>query len=90
MELTFVYFFYVETKGPTLEEVARIFDGHNAVGHVDMRQVEKEIYHEGVLGNPLERNRAMHVHGGIELEEQGGKGYGYANARQRRGGGFDE
>ncbi|CCC05069.1 unnamed protein product [Sordaria macrospora k-hell] len=92
LELTFVYFFYVETKGPTLEEVARIFDGVNAVGHVDMRQVEKEIYHQGVLGNPLERNQAMHGsghggHGGIELEEQGGQGYGYA--RQRRAGGYE-
>ena len=92
LELTFVYFFYVETKGPTLEEVARIFDGVNAVGHVDMRQVEKEIYHQGVLRNPLERNQAMHGsghggHGGIELEEQGGQGYGYA--RQRRAGGYE-
>ncbi|KAK3504211.1 hypothetical protein B0T13DRAFT_152238 [Neurospora crassa] len=75
LELTFVYFFYVETKGPTLEEVACIFDGVNAVGHIDMRQIEKEIYHKGVLGNPLERDRAMHGggYGGIELKEQRGQ-----------------
>jgi hypothetical protein len=37
IELTFVYFFYVETRGPTLEEIARIFDGDNAevgIAHV--------------------------------------------------------
>lgn len=75
MELTFVYFSYVETKGPTLIEVARIFDGVNAVGHIDMRQMEKEIYHKGVLGNPLERDQAIHggEYGGIELEEQRGQ-----------------
>lgn len=67
-------FFYVETKDPTLEEVARIIDGVNAVGHVDMRQIEKEISHKGVLGNPLEADRAMHGggYGRIELEEQRG------------------
>ncbi|KAI0026216.1 sugar transporter-like protein [Xylariomycetidae sp. FL0641] len=43
-ELVFVYFFYVETKGPTLEEIARIFDGMDAVAHINIRQVEKEIH----------------------------------------------
>ncbi|KEY66763.1 hypothetical protein S7711_07546 [Stachybotrys chartarum IBT 7711] len=42
VELVFVYFFYVETKGPTLEEIARIFDGDDAVAHLDLEQVEKE------------------------------------------------
>jgi sugar porter (SP) family MFS transporter len=48
LELVFVYFFYVETKGPTLEEIARIFDGEDAVAHIDLEQVEKEtaIVHE--------------------------------------------
>lgn len=39
-ELIFVYFAYVETKGPTLEEIAKIFDGENAeVGEVDLMKV---------------------------------------------------
>ena len=39
-ELIFVYFLYVETKGPTLEEIAKIFDGDEAeVGEVDPLKV---------------------------------------------------
>lgn len=42
-ELAFVYFMYVETKGPTLEELAKIIDGDNAaVAKLDLQQVEKE------------------------------------------------
>lgn len=44
VELVFVWFFYVETKGPTLEEIARIFDGDSAIAHVDLHQVEKDIH----------------------------------------------
>ncbi|PKS06112.1 hypothetical protein jhhlp_007946 [Lomentospora prolificans] len=43
VELVFIWFFYVETKGPTLEEIARIFDGDDAVAHIDLEQVEKEV-----------------------------------------------
>ncbi|KAJ5612981.1 hypothetical protein N7510_006175 [Penicillium lagena] len=44
MELLFVYFFYVETRGPTLEELAKIFDGDDAaVAHVDILEVYKQI-----------------------------------------------
>jgi hypothetical protein len=43
VELCFVYFMYIETKGPTLEELAKIIDGDEAaVAHVDIHQVEKE------------------------------------------------
>jgi hypothetical protein len=38
-----VYFFYVETNGPTLEQICKIFDGDDAAAHIDLHQVEKEI-----------------------------------------------
>lgn len=44
LELVFVYFMYIETKGPTLEELAKIIDGDQAaVAHLDFHQVEKEV-----------------------------------------------
>jgi len=39
-----VYFVYVETKGPTLEEIAKIFDGEDAVPHLNLNQIEKEMH----------------------------------------------
>jgi uncharacterized protein YfcZ (UPF0381/DUF406 family) len=50
-----VYFVYPETKGPTLEEISRIFDGDDAVAHVSMAVVEKEV-HEERLDNFDEKN----------------------------------
>lgn len=43
VELVWIYFVFVETRGPTLEEIAKIFDGEDAVAHIDLHQVEKEI-----------------------------------------------
>jgi sugar porter (SP) family MFS transporter len=42
LELIWVYFVYVETKGPTLEEIAKIFDGEDAVAHIDINEVRKD------------------------------------------------
>lgn len=34
---------YVETKGPTLEELAKVIDGNSAeVAHLDLDQMQKE------------------------------------------------
>lgn len=57
LELCFVYFMYVETKGPTLEELAKIIDGDEAqVAEVDLHQVEKEIQltgtHDEIADSP--------------------------------------
>ncbi|KAF1921369.1 general substrate transporter [Ampelomyces quisqualis] len=41
IEVIFVSVFYVETRGPTLEEVAKIFDGDDAeVGNIDLETLE--------------------------------------------------
>jgi len=43
VELLTVYFFYPETKGPTLEEMAKIFDGDEAAfGQVDIDIVREK------------------------------------------------
>lgn len=43
-EVLFVYLFYIETKGPTLEEIAKIFDGENAeVAHIDQDTVQEKM-----------------------------------------------
>jgi len=44
-ELVFVWFMYPETKGPTLEEIARIFDGDGGVANIDMHSIHKDLYH---------------------------------------------
>ncbi|GAB1315337.1 hypothetical protein MFIFM68171_05547 [Madurella fahalii] len=58
-ELVFVWFFYVETKGPTLEEIARIFDGDGAIAHIDMHEVQKEIYRNADFDDDRLPGRAL-------------------------------
>jgi hypothetical protein len=44
IEVIFVTVFYVETRGPTLEEVAKIFDGDDAeVGNIDLETLESDL-----------------------------------------------
>lgn len=45
-----MYFVYPETMGPTLEEVSRIFDGSDAVAHVDITAIEKDLHEERLDG----------------------------------------
>lgn len=53
VELIWVYFVYPETRGPTLEEIGRIFDGDSAVAHIDMKEVEREIEEREVADEKL-------------------------------------
>lgn len=51
LETVYIYFMYVETRGPTLEELVKVIDGENAqVADIDMGHVEKELREEDVEG----------------------------------------
>ncbi|KAK6435204.1 hypothetical protein LTR95_008611 [Oleoguttula sp. CCFEE 5521] len=44
LELVVVYFFYLETRGPTLEEIARVFDGNDAkTGVANISEVKADM-----------------------------------------------
>lgn len=48
-ECLVIYFYYVETKGPTLEEIAVLFDGENAnVGGVGVHLARKDVIGQSV------------------------------------------
>jgi hypothetical protein len=58
----FIYIFYVETKGPTLEEIARIFDGDEAeVGQVDLAEKVTRDDSMEKIGVPGEQNDSPSV-----------------------------
>ena len=59
-ELVFVYFMYVETKGPTLEELAKIIDGDAAevARDIDIHQIEKETH---ILNNNVDDKGATRI-----------------------------
>jgi hypothetical protein len=39
-----VYFFFIETRGPTLEEIAKLFDGDEAeVAKMDVNAIEEKV-----------------------------------------------
>jgi hypothetical protein len=42
LQLVTVYFFFIETKGATLEEISRTFDGEDAVEEVKVRALVSE------------------------------------------------
>ena len=57
MELLFVTFFYVETKGPTLEEIAKIFDGDEA----EVAIVNADKVGNDTLATGYEKQGGVHV-----------------------------
>jgi hypothetical protein len=42
LQLVTVYFFFIETKGATLEEISRTFDGEDAVEEMKVRALATE------------------------------------------------
>jgi len=54
IEVLCIYFLFVETRGPTLEEVAILFDGKNAA-------VANEETLEGRLNEKAEAQYSSHV-----------------------------
>jgi len=40
IECLVIYFFFVETKGPTLEEIAVLFDGENSAASIAKSQAQ--------------------------------------------------
>ena len=62
-ELVFVYFFYVETKGPTLEEIAKIFDGDDAeVAAVSLEKIEQGHGHAEVVSSGVDDEKTFGSH----------------------------
>ncbi|KAI6321306.1 hypothetical protein MCOR07_010256, partial [Pyricularia oryzae] len=44
-EFAFVFWKYVETRGPTLEELSKVIDGPNAAAPIlNLEQIEKETH----------------------------------------------
>jgi sugar porter (SP) family MFS transporter len=62
VELIVVYFFYIETKGPTLEDIAKLFDGDDApivdVILQDGKVIVKDGHHTPELAD--EKHAAVH------------------------------
>ena len=52
---------YPETKGPTLEDISKIFDGDSAVAHINMKEVEKEIEERDVADEKLPQVQTSRV-----------------------------
>lgn len=52
---------YPETKGPTLEEIGRIFDGPGAIAQISMTEVEKEIDERGVVEEKIPQVQTSRV-----------------------------
>jgi hypothetical protein len=44
--IIFAYFFYIETKGYTIEEVSRLFDGERAEAHELAAHDDAESVHD--------------------------------------------
>ena len=60
MQVVTVFFFFIETKGATLEEISRTFDGDQAVEEVKALAMEKEAMdHVETVGDGEEKQKHM-------------------------------
>jgi hypothetical protein len=61
--LVTVYFFFIETKGATLEEISRTFDGEDAVEEMKVRALatEKADMVEQVENPDNRRRNVSHI-----------------------------
>lgn len=70
MELFVIAWFYVETKGPTLEEIAKIFDGdHAETGIANLHDVKADMRVQDVM----EKFGTFTKVEAVQMEDRGGR-----------------
>lgn len=62
----FAYFFFLETKGYTMEEVGRVFDGKDYVEEVQVHAYDRD----GGVGTEPEMGKEGVVHNEVEAERK--------------------
>ncbi|KAK4553766.1 hypothetical protein LTR86_009264 [Recurvomyces mirabilis] len=87
LELVIVYCFFIETKGPTLEEIAKIFDGDDAeTGIAELSEIRADM--RGVSSNATGPKQSRDTKSPIQHEERSidfdssGKLRGYSEWRR--------
>ncbi|KAK3675863.1 hypothetical protein LTR78_004055 [Recurvomyces mirabilis] len=69
IQVVVVYFFFFETRGATLEEIAKTFDGAEAVEEVKMRAVQAEGVHDIREDDAYDEKRGANDQGVTHVNE---------------------